>query len=191
MSDLERTHPYKYVQDISVLRGSRKVLGALSRSVTHALTLSKLPPGAAIIGNEDENQLIVHFCKAADCETFTRNLSALDLNDFISSPCTKQRVEFNPENYNIVWTVGVYPSIDPHGDINHLIEVCKKAGYQDFRVIYEKDKEDINVYLPRGQSPAFFYAVNEQLTEEKRRTNIEISTLRKPTAPGTHLRIVE
>ncbi len=191
MSDINETHPFKVVTDISVLFQNRKQLDALFAQCARALERARISEGAAEIRQETDEHLTVHFRTSADHDRFLEALRGKKPNNASASgprPCTDVK-KFKPDNYHVVHTVTVCDSIDPRGDMNHLVQVCQIMKCDDFRVLFEKG--EINVYMPEDTSVESFDAVNEALIAEKHKEGIEISTKRTDSNTGPGIRLAQ
>lgn len=184
VSDLKESHPFIWGQELTGL-DSDKVLGALITLFTDALKRSNIPPGGAEIRQDDPDHLYVYFRTAADRTKFhdalgSKKCTCGSLPD--DKPHALTALDFDPENYRIVYTEGIIDGMDHRGDSAHLVEVCQTAGYKKFRVVYCDG--EVNVYLPKDESRALFYATHERLTREKEEAGISIKTLRTSSAPS-------
>ncbi len=187
MSDTNKTHPYLVKWDISMLPDA-KTLGQLYTQLTEAFERAGIPPGSAELRQESNEFIDIHFKTEQQKERFLETTSGKPKAAPIVTNAFKQ-VDFNPEDYNFVLSLEMDPSIDPRGDIQHLIEVCQKSGYKDFRVI--QDDNEINVYLLKGKSTALFHDYNRWLTREKAIAGTPISILRTAEQKKPSLRLVK
>lgn len=190
MSDIRKTHAYIVKEALCDVTSHPEVLGEIISKFARALRQAHIAPGAAEISKEGDEFVSVHFRTAAEKKRFENALKSTQKPCALlpaPSPRATAKVDFNASDYVVVYTVGIISGMDPSGDKAHLIETCKKAGYEDFRVLFADN--EVSVHLPKHESRALFYATHERLTEEKEKAGIEIRTAR--SAPTAGLRVVQ
>lgn len=191
MSDVNETHPYRVVTDISVLSQNKNELGALFVQCAQALKLACITEGAAEIRQETDDHLTVHFQTSADHDRFLNALRGkkTESADILGPRVCADVKKFEPADYRVAYTVTVCNSIDPRGDMDHLVQVCQFMKCDDFRVLFEGG--DINVYLPKNMSAEIFEIINEALIAQKQKEGVQISTPRRNSNTGPNIRLVQ